>query len=59
MSDETPGLASPWPDARRYPVTRRLLALWRWEAARGPDSETARNALRSLSDRVAGLGVTL
>jgi hypothetical protein len=50
-----PGLASPWPDPRRYPVTRRLLALWRWEAERGPDSEAANNARRSLVNRTAAL----
>ncbi len=52
-----PGLAAPWPDARRYPVTRRLLALWRWDAERGADSEAVRNAAASLSRRTAGLGV--
>jgi hypothetical protein len=54
---ELPGLATPWPDPRHFPVTRRLLAMWRWEWERGEDSEAARNARKSLENRVAGLGV--
>lgn len=54
-SQLAPGCATPWPNPRRYPVVRRLLALWRWEYERGPDSEAARNARRSLVNRTAGL----
>lgn len=57
--DEVPGLATPWPDARKFAVTRRLLALWRWEWERGEDSEAAKNARKSLENRLAGLGVEL
>jgi hypothetical protein len=56
---DIPGLATPWPDARRFPVTRRLLALWRWEWERGPDSEAACNARRSVEERVAPLGICI
>ncbi len=54
-----PGLATPWPPHRRWPVTRRLLALWRWEAERGEDSDAARNARTSLRNRIAKLGVDI
>jgi len=54
-----PGLATPWPDPRKYSVTRRLLALWRWEWERGEDSDAARNARTSLVNRTAGLGVDI
>lgn len=57
--DPEQGLASPWPDARRFPCTRRLLAMWRWEWERGPGSEAATNARKSLESRLAGLGVEL
>lgn len=50
-----PGCGVPWPCPRRYRVTRRLLALWRWEWERGPDSEAATNARRSLVNRTAAL----
>lgn len=56
-SEEVPGLATPWPSRNIYPVTRRLLAYWRWAWERGEDSEAARNARHSIEDRVAGLGV--
>lgn len=52
-----PGLATPWPDHRRYAITRRLFALWRWEHERGEGSEAARNARTSLINRAAALGV--
>lgn len=55
--NEVPGLASPWPNPHRYPITRRLLALWRWEWERGENSEAAYNARRSLENRTAGIGV--
>lgn len=54
-SQLAPGCATPWPDPRRWSVTRRLLALWRWEYERGPDSVAATNARRSLSTRTAGM----
>jgi hypothetical protein len=54
---QAPGLATPWPNPKRFPVTRRLLAYWRWEAERGEDSEAARNARTSLVNRTAGIGV--
>ena len=57
MAKSLPGLATPWPNPRTFPVTRRLLALWRWEWERGPNSEAAKNARTSLQNRVAGLGV--
>lgn len=57
MAKSLPGLATPWPDPRRYAVTRRLLAYWRWAWERGEDSEAARNARRSLENRVASLNV--
>jgi hypothetical protein len=57
MSGEAPGLATPWPDPRRWSVTRRLLAMWRWEWERGPDSDAARNARRSVEVRTEVLGV--
>lgn len=57
--DEAPGLGTPWPEHRRFPVTRRLLALWRWEWERGADSQAANNARKSLETRLAGLGVEL
>jgi hypothetical protein len=57
MAKSLPGLATPWPDPRRYAVTRRLLALWRWEWERGPDSTAARNARASLEARTEALGV--
>lgn len=57
--DEVPGLATPWPNPRKFAVTRRLLALWRWEWERGEDSEAAANARRSIENRLAGLGVEL
>lgn len=50
-----PGCGVPWPDPRRYPVVRRLLALWRWEYERGPESDAAQNARRSLVNRTAAL----
>ena len=59
MVNEPQGLATPWPDPKRYAVTRRLLAMWRWEAERGEDSEAARNARASLVARVGELGVSL
>lgn len=55
--DRVPGLDTPWPDARRWAITRRLLALWRWEHERGPDSDAACNARKSLQNRAAALGV--
>lgn len=57
MAKSLPGLATPWPNPRRWPVTRRLLALWRWEWERGPQSDAAQNARRSVENRVAALGV--
>lgn len=57
MAKSLPGLATPWPEPRRWPVTRRLLAMWRWEWERGAHSDAAKNARRSLECRVAGLGV--
>lgn len=57
--NEVPGLATPWPEHRRWSVTRRLLALWRWEWERGEDSEAAKNARKSIENRLAGLGVEL
>jgi hypothetical protein len=54
-SQLAPGCGVPWPDPRRYPVTRRLLALWRWEWERGPDSDAATNARQSLVNRTAGI----
>lgn len=56
---EVSGLATPWPTVPRWSVTRRLLALWRWEHERGKDSEAARNARKSLETKLAGLGVAL
>lgn len=56
-TDALPGLFGPWPDARRFPITRRLFALWRWEHERGVDSDSARNARRSVETRAAALGV--
>lgn len=52
-----PGLASPWPCPRRFAVTRRLFAYWRWEAERGEHSQAATNARNSIRNRVAGLDV--
>ena len=57
MAKSLPGLATPWPNPRTFPVTRRLLALWRWEWERGPNSEAAKNARTALVNRVAALGV--
>lgn len=59
MANQFPGLDTPWPDAKKFKVTRRLLALWRWEWERGADSLAAQNARRSLENRLAGLGVEL
>jgi hypothetical protein len=56
-SKDLPGLATPGPDPKHYPVTRRLLAYGRWEHERGPDSDAARNARMSLINRAAALGV--
>ncbi len=55
MSDQ--GLATPWPNPKRFVVTRRLLAYWRWAGERGEDSPSARNARTSLENRTAALGV--
>lgn len=55
--NEIPGLDTPWPEPRHWPITRRLLALWRWEAERGEDSLAAHNARRSIENRAAALGV--
>lgn len=55
--EPVPGLATPWPDPRKFPVTRRLMAYWRWEHERGEGSEAARNARRSVENRAATLGV--
>lgn len=52
-----PGLDTPWPDARVWPVTRRLFAWWRWCWERGVDSVAARNALNSIRNRAAALRV--
>lgn len=57
MAKSLPGLGTPWPNPRKYAVTRRLLALWRWEWERGEHSEAAKNARRSLENRVAALGI--
>lgn len=57
MTQEHQGLQTPWPDPRVWSVTRRLLASWRWEAERGPDSIAAQNARASVEHRVEGLGV--
>lgn len=54
-SQLAPGCATPWPNPKRYSVTRRLLALWRWEWERGPESDAAVNARRSLVNRTAAL----
>lgn len=54
-SQVVPGCATPWPHPRRFPTVRRLLALWRWEYERGPDSDAAQNARRSLVNRTAAL----
>ena len=55
MAKSLPGLATPWPDPRVWSVTRRLLALSRWEIERGPESDAAKNARSSLCERTAGL----
>lgn len=57
--NDVPGLAGPWPNPLRYPVTRRLLALWRWEHERGENSEAAHNARKSLLNRTAALPVSV
>jgi hypothetical protein len=54
-SQVVPGCAVPWPHPKRWSVTRRLLALWRWEHERGPDSDAANNARRSLRDRTSAI----
>jgi hypothetical protein len=56
-TDDIPGLAGPWPDHRRWSVTRRLLAHWRWEAERGEDSEAAKNSRKSIEQRTEALGI--
>lgn len=53
------GLQTPWPSPKAWPVTRRLLAMWRWEHERGPDSEAACNARRSLQERTESIGGVL
>jgi hypothetical protein len=57
--EPVPGLATPWPHPKRFPITRRLFAWWRWEHERGPESDAARNAHTSLANRVAVLGVDI
>lgn len=59
LSPTAQGLDGPWPNPLRFPVTRRLLALWRWEYERGPDSDAAKNARRSVENRTAALGITV
>lgn len=49
MANSLPGLAGPWPDRRKWPVTRRLLAAWRWEYERGPRDIATRNAYNSVT----------
>jgi hypothetical protein len=57
MPNDIPGLDAPWPNPKRFPVSRRLLAYWRWAEERGEDSDAARNARKSIENRVAALGV--
>lgn len=57
--DEMPGLATPWPDRHKFANTRRLLAAWRWEWERGPDSDAARNAYKSIQEHTAPLTAEL
>ncbi len=59
MANSLPGLHTPWPDHRRWACTRRLLSAWLWAYERGEDSEAARNARKSLDNRLAGLGIEL
>lgn len=48
-----------WPNHKRYPIARRLFALWRWEHERGPDSIEASNARKSIENRGAALGIDI
>lgn len=47
--EAVPGLATPWPDKRKWPITRRLLAAWRWEHEKGPHDVATRNAYNSVT----------
>ncbi len=53
------GLATPWPEPRRWPMARRLLACWRWESERGEDSDAVKNARASLAERTRSLGISV
>jgi hypothetical protein len=50
MAKSLPGLGTPWPDRRVWSITRRLLALWRWEWEKGEDSTEAANTRASIHE---------
>ena len=51
------GLFTPWPEPHRWPVTRRLLAYWRW--TNEAHATGAENARRSVEARTEPLGVSV
>lgn len=53
---EPQGLATPWPDKRKWEVTRRLLAAWRWHHEYGPANPATINAYNSVQRRAAEVG---